>query len=520
MASALRLSASSQRRNSQALSKAASGTPCKGDRTPFVSFLPCVSIGQKFSVASENGERQKKKKRKSVQMDSMYSSAPNQWPQNITSPQHVHVEASLPCTDDWKDHTTASSSAAAAVGLSGASQPALDLSDFGLGAGKHFSKRPSTGCATPMRFLSPTLIPMIVHDRSVDVNLAATILLSVVLSKLLRAVCSRSLQCDALCSDVLVYPTKSIASFHLFDAEWCNLRFPADIAVVHLSPVTTPHLSSTADDDRVSDLHSICAQITDLRNSPILTTLSNTESAQQYTQPINHATDTQSNQSRQAQSHQSSQQQTQYSYQQPTLSINPAYVQFYQHPQSSQVQTTLSPHVLHSPSAPQATTPFFSSPTGSSSAPNSEAQRRKLATDIRPLMQPNSFTGAGAVNSLVGHLDDFGPHNVDATLRLEILTKIRDNAGNHYFRAWLENVAAMDITRDWLKAGLTAKSDNLLVETIMPLLHVSSIARQTLLYPNICVSDRGQITHDCRCAESFETGENCCQVGEGTPSSR
>lgn len=87
-------------------------------------------------------------------------------------------------------------------------------------------------------------------------------------------------------------------------------------------------------------------------------------------------------------------------------------------------------------------------------------------------MQPNSFTGAGAVNSLVGHLDDFGPQNVDAALRLEILTKIRDNAGNHYFRAWLENVAAMDITRDWLKAGLTAKNDNLLVETIMPLLHI------------------------------------------------
>lgn len=85
---------------------------------------------------------------------------------------------------------------------------------------------------------------------SIDVNLAATVLLSLVLSKLLRAVCSRSLQCDALCSDVLVHPTKSIASFHLFDAEWCNLRFPADIAVVHLSPITTPHLSSTADDDR------------------------------------------------------------------------------------------------------------------------------------------------------------------------------------------------------------------------------------------------------------------------------
>lgn len=89
---------------------------------------------------------------------------------------------------------------------------------------------------------------------SVNVNLdiiPATVLFSLVLLKLLRAVCSRSLQCDALCSDVLVHPTKSLASFHLLDAEWRNLRFPTDIAVVHISaPVTTPHLSSTSDDDR------------------------------------------------------------------------------------------------------------------------------------------------------------------------------------------------------------------------------------------------------------------------------
>ena len=59
---------------------------------------------------------------------------------------------------------------------------------------------------------------------------------------------------------------------------------------------------------------------------------------------------------------------------------------------------------------------------------------------------------------------------IEGHLRSEILTKIRDNAGNHYFRAWVENEDAMDITREWLKTA--AKGDDQLAETIMPLLHV------------------------------------------------
>ena len=77
------------------------------------------------------------------------------------------------------------------------------------------------------------------------------------------------------------------------------------------------------------------------------------------------------------------------------------------------------------------------------------------------------------MQSLVQKIDDFGSQDVDASVRLEILTKIRDGAGNHYFRAWSENSTAVDITREWLKAAFTAKSDSPLVETIMPLLHVS-----------------------------------------------
>jgi protein phosphatase 1 regulatory subunit 10 len=100
-----------------------------------------------------------------------------------------------------------------------------------------------------------------------------------------------------------------------------------------------------------------------------------------------------------------------------------------------------------------------------------------MLTAIRPLLQANAFSGAGAVATLATRLFDYGAADVDAATRMEILTKIRDGAGNHYFRAWVENPTAVDITREWLKAAFTASreggDDAQLGETIMPLLHVS-----------------------------------------------
>lgn len=77
------------------------------------------------------------------------------------------------------------------------------------------------------------------------------------------------------------------------------------------------------------------------------------------------------------------------------------------------------------------------------------------------------------MQQLVSKIEEFGISEVSAQTRFDILTKIRDNAGNNYFRAWLENVAAMDITREWLKAGATSNADNQVLETVMPLLHIA-----------------------------------------------
>ncbi|TBU27696.1 hypothetical protein BD311DRAFT_788974 [Dichomitus squalens] len=223
----------------------------------------------------------------------------------------------------------------------------------------------------------------------------------------------------------------------------------------------------------------------------------------------------------------------QFSYQQQAhsspLSINPSYVHanasHYQQPQQQhsislsrnhshspsqqqqqqQQQGTLSPFVLHSPTSgfyagippssfygqslqpqagpsstpqppPQPSQPAQPPPSSASppapNKPSPEQRRAKLAQDVKPFIQPTSFTGAGAVNQLVNILDDYGIPEVEASLRLEILTKIRDNAGNHYFRAWVDNTVALDIIREWLKLAFQGRNEPQLLETIMPILHI------------------------------------------------
>lgn len=202
------------------------------------------------------------------------------------------------------------------------------------------------------------------------------------------------------------------------------------------------------------------------------------------------------------------QQRNQYQYQQQpqqsTFTINSPYVHttsahFQQSPvprpasqqqfpqsqaQSQQVQpqSTLSPYLLQSTSLLSALPPssFYGAPAPASApapvkvaAPTPEQRKATLQAAIKPLLTPTSFTGAGAVSQLVRHIEDHGIAEVEPSIRLEVLTKMRDNAGNHYFRAWVENEDAMDITREWLKSAYAAKDDSQHLETIMPMLHVS-----------------------------------------------
>ncbi|KAF8495221.1 hypothetical protein F5888DRAFT_1794988 [Russula emetica] len=147
-------------------------------------------------------------------------------------------------------------------------------------------------------------------------------------------------------------------------------------------------------------------------------------------------------------------------------------------PQSQQQQVsqgTLSPFALHAPHL-SAISPssFYTATSQSLPASPSQSRREAFLNSIRSSLQPKSFSGGvRSVQQLVSKIVEFGISEVSAQTRLEILTKIRDNAGNNYFRAWLENVGAMDIAREWLKAGATSNADNQALETVMPLLHIA-----------------------------------------------
>ncbi|KAH9049203.1 hypothetical protein EDB83DRAFT_2522756 [Lactarius deliciosus] len=133
------------------------------------------------------------------------------------------------------------------------------------------------------------------------------------------------------------------------------------------------------------------------------------------------------------------------------------------------------------PSTPLSTCPPFRRPYFTAQHPSpiplhphpTPAERR-FSRLSSPHFSLKSFAGgARSVQQLVSRIIEYGISEVSGQTRLDILTKIRDNAGNNYFRAWLENISAMDVTRDWLKAGATINTDNQVLETVMPLLHIA-----------------------------------------------
>jgi protein phosphatase 1 regulatory subunit 10 len=158
----------------------------------------------------------------------------------------------------------------------------------------------------------------------------------------------------------------------------------------------------------------------------------------------------------------------------PSNSFQPQTTQSQAQPATSQPQTqhlqstSIQPAQPQPPDQKEAPLP----PVVGLTPEQREDQKRQFQNSIRPLLQPTAFTGAQAVRELADRIADYGVTEVDAATRLEILARIRDGAGNHYYRAWSENSIAIDITREWIKAA--AKGNNAqLVETTMPLLHVS-----------------------------------------------
>ncbi|KAH8115813.1 hypothetical protein DFH11DRAFT_1543264 [Phellopilus nigrolimitatus] len=187
-------------------------------------------------------------------------------------------------------------------------------------------------------------------------------------------------------------------------------------------------------------------------------------------------------------------QQQQQQPQQPAT-VNPLYMQ-QQH--MYQQQRTLNPqqlsmgypqfmyhHPMPGPASNSSQTPVQTNLTASSSsqvnapvplpsppAPSPAERRAAFVAKLSTLLSPSALSNASTVKSFVDAIKDYGTSSVPAKLRTQIASKIRDNAGNQFFRAWNDSEEAIVILKNWLKHGASDKDDGRWEETIMPLLHV------------------------------------------------
>ncbi|KAF8499299.1 hypothetical protein JB92DRAFT_2982445 [Gautieria morchelliformis] len=124
---------------------------------------------------------------------------------------------------------------------------------------------------------------------------------------------------------------------------------------------------------------------------------------------------------------------------------------------------SLNPSLLHT--SPPVTHAQPNVPVAGPSTPS----KATLTNLLNGLLSAKGLPNSPA--HIVRAIMTMGPSEVELSLRLQILLKIRDYAGNDFYQAWASNLEAMDIIRDWLKGAVTSKTGDW-DETVMPLLHV------------------------------------------------
>ncbi|KAF8529229.1 hypothetical protein BU17DRAFT_37395 [Hysterangium stoloniferum] len=162
---------------------------------------------------------------------------------------------------------------------------------------------------------------------------------------------------------------------------------------------------------------------------------------------------------------------------------------------ASQPQTITIDQATHSPTTGYAPAAFFSYSTPAltlnpsllhniSHAPVNQSLSQQINSPVAGPSVPTKATLTNVLNGLlsakglpsspmqiVRTIVSMGPSEVDLSVRLQVLSKIRDYAGNDFYQAWSSNSEAMEIIRDWLKGAVTSKTGDW-DETVMPLLHV------------------------------------------------
>lgn len=168
---------------------------------------------------------------------------------------------------------------------------------------------------------------------------------------------------------------------------------------------------------------------------------------------------------------------------------------FYSYPQT----LSLNPSLLHTSSTLASANPPLSSPPSSSSSSSTQLQIPGQPTQVQLQHSSNFSSPSGtpsrtalssvlngllsakaliSPNQIVRTIATMGAAEVELPMRLQVLSKIRDCAGNDFYQAWAQNTEAMDIIREWLKNAVMSKTAEW-EETIMPLLHVR-------IFPGLC----------------------------------
>ncbi|KAL5488365.1 hypothetical protein ACEPAI_6473 [Sanghuangporus weigelae] len=145
-----------------------------------------------------------------------------------------------------------------------------------------------------------------------------------------------------------------------------------------------------------------------------------------------------------------------------------------QHAQSP-MQTNLTATTSHSATPPPASSSNSLNSTiapQSVSAPAPELDPVVFKQTVDQLLSPSGLSNAYTVRRLMDAVAEMGSARVTPEMRMDIASRIRDNAGNAFFAAWARDAEAMVLLVSWLKAGVTGKDEGKWECTIMPLLHV------------------------------------------------
>jgi len=143
---------------------------------------------------------------------------------------------------------------------------------------------------------------------------------------------------------------------------------------------------------------------------------------------------------------------------------------------NSQLEPILSinPSALQNPP-----TPLSNQHTLTSSVSRA-TPKAPLRDVLKPLLTASKLTGPSAVGIIVKVLDSYGSQDIDCEDRTELFSKLSVQADDQFFKAWLENTSAMDITRNWLKAGASDKLDGPWRPSINPILSALGRMRFTI----------------------------------------